>query len=240
MHAGIRPAAPFEAWRSRQNFLQCLLKNLLDGQGVRLNLPAVVPVSYTHLYGDLLKSNEFTRTDFAQYLDYPCTLIHDAEAAAFAELWHLKLSHNAIYLSLNNFLGSAFIFNGSIVHSQDLSSGTIEHMCLYPNGNECYCGKKGCVDAYCSANSLIKNAGENIEDFFSHVKKGSPPHVEIWHNYLRDLAITIDNIRMVISSDIVIGGILQPFITDEDLQLLNDYVKTVSYTHLYLPSWKHT
>ena len=69
-------------------------------------------------------------------------------------------------------------------------------MCLYPNGNECYCGKKG-----------------------------SPPQVEIWHNYLRDLAITIDNIRMVISSDIIIGGILQPFITDEDLQLLNDYVK---------------
>ena len=61
----------------------------------------------------------------------------------------------ALMITLDNCLCNALILNGKVYQGY-LSSGTLEHMVLHPNGKQCYCGKKGCVDSYCSAASLIR------------------------------------------------------------------------------------
>ena len=84
------------------------------------------------------------------------------------------------------------------------------------------------MDAYCSVNSLIRSSAENLPTFFAHVRTGNLKAVRIWHNYLKELALLIDNVRMVLGSDVLIGGLLGKYFTEEDLQYIKQSV--LSYT----------
>lgn len=217
----------FGAWADR--FIRSLACSPSDILGITVALQGIIAADGEHImYGKILNSSSFSRSDFARHFSLPLSLIHDAEAAAIAEHWYNPALENAVYLSLNPFLGSAIISRGSVLHLPQLSSGTIEHMTLHPDGRLCYCGKRGCADAYCSANSLLGSAAENLPGFFQHVCEGNIRAVQIWHNYLRELALLIDNLRMVMGSDIVIGGLLAKYFTAEDLQYLKNSV--LAYT----------
>lgn len=197
--------------------------------GIIISIQGIVAKDHEHiLYGKLLNSTDFTRTDFARHFCYPVSLIHDAEAAAIAEVWHMKQVSSAIYLSLNPHMGSAFIINNSVVHTKELSSGTVEHMILYHGKEECYCGKSGCADVYCSANSLMRMAGKNLPDFFQQLENGDETCQKIWRQYLSNLALLIDNIRMVINCDVIIGGLLEKYISDSSLDDLAKIIASIS------------
>ncbi len=47
-----------------------------------------------------------------------------------------------------------------------MHSGTLEHMCIHPDGPLCYCGSRGCLETYCSANALEQAAGMPAKEFF--------------------------------------------------------------------------
>lgn len=111
---------------------------------------------------------------------------------------------------------------------ENLSSGTIEHMTLYSNGRTCYCGKRGCSDAYCSAESLEKASGLPIEDFFRKKKDGNHECQSIWRQFLYDLATVIDNVRMVVPSDIILGGTIDEYLTDDDIRVIMDNVQDIT------------
>lgn len=52
--------------------------------------------------------------DICRFINYPCQLIHDSEAAAFAELWFSKNIKNAVYLFQSKNLGGAVIINATL------------------------------------------------------------------------------------------------------------------------------
>lgn len=217
----------FGTWINR--FIHSLGLQTQDILGITVTIQGILADDGEHImYGKILNSNSFSRSDFARHFSIPLSLIHDAEAAAIAEHWYNPSLENAIYLSLNPFLGSAVILQGGVLRTRQLSSGTVEHMTLHPDGYLCYCGKRGCVDAYCSANSLLRSAAENLPAFFQHVREGNIRAVQVWHNYLKELALLIDNLRMVMGSDIVIGGLLAKHIAAEDLEYIKNSV--LAYT----------
>lgn len=197
--------------------------------GVGIAIQGLIsPDGETITYSEILKGTGIMRDSFSRYINYPCILVHDAEAAAFAEIWHQKDITDAVYISLNRNLGGAVILNGKIFHGRELRSGTIEHMHLIPNGKPCYCGKKGCLEAYCSANSLRDAANENLDRFFKKLRKNNETCIEIWKTYLKNLALAINNIRRVLDIDILIGGLIQPYLIDDDLQQLTEFIKDES------------
>ena len=82
-----------------------------------------------------------------------------------------------------------------------MHSGTIEHICINPDGALCYCGNRGCLETYCSANSLEQAAGMNIKDFFSLLReKKSPQLTLIWKDYLNHLAFAMKNLNLIIDA----------------------------------------
>jgi predicted NBD/HSP70 family sugar kinase len=172
------------------------------------------------IYGTLLQNTGSSIQKFQQFIPYPCHLIHDTEASAFAEFWHNEEIQNAIYLVLNHNLGGALIINGKIHQG----SGIIEHMTLFPEGKQCYCGKKGCLEAYCSANSLRQDSGLPLELFFQQLRSGNEKCKILWDTYLENLALAMDNMRMLVNCKFVIGGYLQQFMNDEDFSTLTKYV----------------
>ena len=168
-------------------------------------------------------------TDFSLRLEWPCVLIHDVEAAAAAEIWYQSELEDAVYFSLNRNLGGALIINGAVHTGAQYSSGIIEHICIHPGGKPCYCGKQGCLEAYCSASALQKESGENPEQFFFNLHMGCRKEADLWERFLRDLALAIDNVRMVIRSNILIGGYLQSYMTTEDYERLKQYVYELTF-----------
>lgn len=194
--------------------------------GIGIGLPGIIAPDGNHmLYSEVLKSSEFTLTDLTQYIeDIPCYFYHNAEAGANAEIWHGKITGSALVLTLDNCLCNALILNGK-VYQGDLSSGTLEHMILHTGGESCYCGKKGCVDSYCSASALRKMMRQTtLDEFFIDLRKGDKESETIWKRYLSELALAIDNCRMIIACDIILSGLLQKYLIENDISLLKSMI----------------
>ena len=172
------------------------------------------------LIGNILGNSGTTLDQFQRYINYPCRLVNDADAYAFSELWSRPDTINAAYLMLNRTLGGSIIINGRILQGTVLSSNSIGHMRLVPNGRQCYCGKKGCFQTYCSINSLEESSGMEIEPFMNLVNSGDKRCIKIFNEYLSYLAYGINNIRMVLDCEFIIGGSLENLLTDENLELL--------------------
>ena len=79
-------------------------------------------------------------------------------------------------------------------------------MVIEKNGRQCYCGKRGCMDAYCSALVLQENTDRSLECFFDGVRNKEPEILKVWDRYLDDLATAVTNLRMIFDCRIVLGG----------------------------------
>ena len=91
-------------------------------------------------------------------------------------------------------------------------------MTVVLDGKKCYCGKSGCLDAYCSALNLSDAADGKLEKFFELLERKDQRAVELWDTYTSYLAVAINNIRMVLDCDIILGGYVgsyaEPYIPD--------------------------
>lgn len=185
--------------------------------GIGIALQGLLSPDGKELLFNPLLGSRVTIDDFAGRLDWPCSIIHDVELAATAEISLPNGLKNAFYLSLNRNMGSALISDGKVLTGSQNFSSTIEHMELIPGGRRCYCGKCGCVETCCSANALMEDSGLELPDFFWRVRSGQERELHIWNRYLENLARTIDNIRMIFRCDILIGGLIQTYMIPEDI-----------------------
>ena len=181
------------------------------------------------IYGDIMNNSGMKLSDFSRYLPYPCHLEHDSKSAAFLELWNHPGLDSAVVFLLNRNMGGAIITGHRIHQGSFMHSGTIEHMCIEPNGPLCYCGQSGCLETYCSANSLEQSAGMTVKEFFPLLREKSSPHLtQIWDDYLKHLAFAIRNLNMIVDSPIIISGYLAPYFTEEDIAYLLEYINAFS------------
>nr|WP_295308400.1 ROK family transcriptional regulator [uncultured Blautia sp.] len=179
------------------------------------------PDNTTVIYGNIMNNTGMRLKDFSRHLPYPCHLEHDSKSAAFLELWNHPELDSAIVFLLNRNLGGAIITNHQIHQGCSMHSGTIEHICINPDGPLCYCGNRGCLETYCSANSLEQASGMTIKEFFPLLReKKSPRLIQIWEDYLNHLAFAMKNLNLVIDAPIIISGYLAPYFTEEDTDYL--------------------
>ena len=187
------------------------------------------PDHTTVLYGNIMNNTGMKLDDFSRYLPYPCYLEHDSKSAAFLELWKHPELDSAVVFLLNRNLGGAIITNHQIHQGSSMHSGTIEHICINPDGPLCYCGNRGCLETYCSANALEQAAGMNIKDFFSLLReKKSPQLTQIWKDYLHHLAFAMKNLNLIIDAPIIISGYLAPYFLEDDIAYLTKHINVSS------------
>lgn len=179
------------------------------------------PDNTTVIYGNIMNNTGMRLKDFSRHLPYPCHLEHDSKSAAFLELWNHPELDSAVVFLLNRNLGGAIITNHQIHQGCSMHSGTIEHICVNPDGPLCYCGNRGCLETYCSANSLEQASGMTIKEFFPLLReKKSPQLIQIWEDCLKHLAFAMKNLNLVIDAPIIISGYLAPYFTEDDTDYL--------------------
>ena len=187
------------------------------------------PDNTTVIYGNIMNNTGMRLKDFSRHLPYPCHLEHDSKSAAFLELWNHPELDSAVVLLLNRNLGGAIITNHQIHQGRFMHSGTIEHICINPDGPLCYCGNRGCLETYCSANSLEQAGGMTIKEFLPLLReKKSPQLIQIWEDYLNHLAFAMKNLNLVIDAPIIISGYLAPYFTEEDTDYLLEQINSMT------------
>lgn len=181
--------------------------------GVGISLPGIVDGTNNRLISSHVLSLWDISTDcFKSFIDYPCFFINDANAAGLAENHRLNHPEQLIYISLSNSVGGALMHDSQVFLGTHLRAGEIGHMTLIPNGKQCYCGKTGCLDAYCNAEVLSGFTNGNLEAFFTELKNGNQQFAKVWQEYLDNLAIAVNNLHMIFDCDIMLGGYVGSYI----------------------------
>ena len=198
--------------------------------GVSIAVQGVVsPDGQSVSYGVIMGNGAMRLSDFARYIPHPCRLEHDSKAAARLELWNHKGLKNAALLLLNPNFGGAVITGGVVQRGDHQRSGLIEHLCLDPDGPPCYCGKRGCLEAYCSANRLEAAAGMRLPAFFEALQNRPSAALErLWTEYLDRLAFAIRNLAIVLDGAVILSGELAPFFREQDVAALLERVNHIS------------
>jgi predicted NBD/HSP70 family sugar kinase len=181
--------------------------------GLGISFPGIVDINQEQIsYSHALCVSALPFTAVQPYFDYPCYFINDANAGAYAEGMESDEPQRFFYLSLSNTVGGAIFNHRSLIQGDYFRCGEVGHMTVIPNGLLCYCGKKGCLDAYCAAWQLSKETDGNLGLFFEELKKGNQKISSIWHTYATYLAIAINNIHMVLDCNIILGGYVGSYI----------------------------
>ena len=103
---------------------------------------------------------------FSDKLGIPVALTNDANAAAIGEMTYgvARGMKNFIVITLGTGVGSGIVINGQLVYGSDGVAGELGHVIMNRvNGRPCGCGRKGCLEAYCSATGVARTARELIE-----------------------------------------------------------------------------
>lgn len=189
---------------NREIFSEPILRERILGVGI--SVPGIVSSLGDRIEDShLLNLEKMSIEKFSKAIPFECRLYNDANAAGMAEMRNC-LSESAIYLSLSNSVGGAILLNGRLYQGNNQRAGELGHMTLFPEGRECYCGKKGCLDAYCSAAQLSALSNGNLNLFFKALSNGNAEAQMAWKQYLDFLAIAVNNLRMIFDCDIVLGG----------------------------------
>ena len=100
---------------------------------------------------------------FEEKVGVPTALTNDANAAAIGEMTYgaARGMKDFIMITLGTGVGSGIVINGQLVYGHDGFAGELGHVVVRrENGRLCGCGRKGCLETYCSATGVARTARE--------------------------------------------------------------------------------
>ena len=211
-----RTLRPYEKSERYFRYLGELVRNTLKANripynhviGVGLGIPVLTSIDNTKIvYSKIMDWDGLDANILSEYLGFPVKLYNDANAACQAELHVLdETEQNGFYIMLSTNVGGAIFINHSVYTGNDFRGGEIGHLIIHKDGKPCYCGQKGCLEAYCSANALTSISNNSVDAFFDMLDAGNEEAEHLLDVYLNDLAIAIKSVRILFNSPVIIGG----------------------------------
>jgi len=114
-------------------------------------------------------------------LGIPVAVTNDANAAAIGEMTYgvAKGMRDFIVITLGTGVGSGIVINGELVYGHDGFAGELGHTRVHNGDRMCGCGRKGCLETYCSATGVARTAREFLtaRDCDSLLRKLDPDKI---------------------------------------------------------------
>ncbi|MGR6917063.1 ROK family transcriptional regulator [[Actinomadura] parvosata] len=172
----------------------------LDADGVMVSPPRLPGWDRVPIKGLL---QEYTR--------FPVTVDNDATAAAIGERWAgiARSAPGLAYLYLGTGIGGGLILDNQVYRGSSLNAAEFGHITVEPEGPECYCGNRGCVEAVCcpSAIEAALGTGADHAAICAAAASGEPAArrvIERVAQRLADAAVSVVN--MLDIDLLVLGG----------------------------------
>ena len=103
---------------------------------------------------------------FKERLGIPVGLTNDANAAAIGEMMYgvARGMKDFIVLTLGTGVGSGIVVDGKLVYGSNGFAGELGHVATQRHeGRACGCGRKDCLETYCSATGVARTARELLK-----------------------------------------------------------------------------
>ena len=236
----------------------------LEGKiaGIGMGSPGTLDVEHGVVnYANNLGWNNLPVASLMQeVLPYPVRLTNDANAAAYGEakFGAGKSYGTVIMLTLGTGVGGGIIINGQLFEGNQGKGGELGHTVIVLDGEQCTCGRKGCLEAYASATALIRETKKAMlsnrrslmwkicpeielvggKVVFEAAAQGDKDAVNVLNNYIKYLGEGILNYCNIFRPNVVVlsGGV-----ANAGAQLfdpLNEYIKERNYGYPMTPEVK--
>lgn len=114
------------------------------------------------------------------HLGIPVRVDNDVNSITIAQKLFSEMSSERYFtvLYIGEGIGAGFYHNDELLTGRNNAAGEIGHFTVVRNGRQCICGKRGCLQAYASTDSLIQQAREqgldceSIEDLHRAALQG--------------------------------------------------------------------
>jgi glucokinase len=143
-----------------------------------------------------------------EILEVPVVIDNDANAGALGEAVYgagreqdkKDQFRPLFYMTLSTGIGGGIVLEGDrVLRGPDSYAGEIGHLTVRPDGPECLCGARGCLERLCCGLWLERDHGKPPAELFAE-----PAFVE---RYVEDLALGLKAAIMLLNpARIVIGG----------------------------------
>ncbi|NLC69630.1 MAG: ROK family glucokinase [Clostridiaceae bacterium] len=182
------------------------------------------------LYANNLKfKNVPMRTEMQKYIDLPVFIENDANCAALAESVAGAASdvENSITITLGTGIGGGIVIGRKVYSGFNGAAAEVGHISIVMDGKQCTCGRKGCWEAYGSAEALIEQAREaakenpcslvnelvdgdlskvNAKIPFDAARHGDETAKKVVDRYIRYVAEGLTNLINVFTPQVVVIG----------------------------------
>ena len=155
---------------------------------------------------------------------------NDANAAAKGEATYgaAKGYKNSLFITIGTGVGGGIIIDGKVYSGFNYSGAELGHIVIVKDGEECSCGRKGCLECYASATGLIKQTKEHMNNnpdsalwevcggdienvngktVFDAMEKGDETAFAIYNKYIEYVASGITSFINIFQPEVLsIGG----------------------------------
>ncbi len=131
-------------------------------------------------------------------LEIPTALTNDANAAAIGEMTYgvARGMKDFIMITLGTGVGSGIVINGQMVYGHDGFAGELGHTIIRRGGRPCGCGRRGCLETYCSATGVARTAREFLAERTEPSLLRQIPVEEITSKDVYDAAVKGDKLAL--------------------------------------------
>jgi glucokinase len=106
------------------------------------------------------------RSRLLEALELPVHIDNDAKALALGEGWLGAAAGERDYLAMvvSTGVGGGIVLDGRLLDGADGNAGHIGHVVVVPDGRECSCGARGCLEAEASGTAIAARTGHPAPD----------------------------------------------------------------------------
>lgn len=164
------------------------------------NMPGWINVPYPSLLGERL--------------GMPTFMENDANCAAWGEYiaGAGRGTRSLVLYTLGTGVGGGIVIHGELWVGASGAAGELGHMTIDPNGPDCGCGQKGCLEQYASATAVARRWGKgSAKECFDAARKGDPEALAVVEWVSEALSMGLANMIHVLHPDIIVlaGGMAQ-------------------------------
>ena len=157
---------------------------------------------------------------------FPVKAGNDANVAALGEFWKGggQGCNNMVFVTLGTGVGGGIVIEGQLLHGAHGAGAEIGHLVINKEETEpCGCGKRGCVEQYCSATGVVRLAKRYLaghdtpsslrtleamtcKDVFDAGKAGDEAAAAILDQYYALMGEFLANVCAVADPEIIVLG----------------------------------
>jgi glucokinase len=99
-------------------------------------------------------------------ISMPTRIANATDAAALAETWYgiAEDENTLVYVTIGTGVKASVVVNGLLFPNQFEHTSEFGHTTIMVDGEECWCGNRGCLELYTSRQAILNSANKIIEE----------------------------------------------------------------------------